>query len=618
MLTTMRGLLPLLLLACSVARAQIAPPTAVEYRVTPASCCGRDSLIDAATILSGTIPAASAESDPAWAGVMMCDAGGVERLSERASTTEFDIPTASLGAGAYLIWVRLEHPEGDSPAFGGGCSWLRAATFEVVRPMPAIAGLAIEWDGEEVARLDRSPEVCRVLSDGPLELLEFELEVEPTGAVGHHELTVGVVETGEFADGATERVGDRHRSPVWLGAPFIAAVTMQTDRTLGEDCEQVGDEDGDGSSDARDRECMPPAVNPVVELELVGRSGDESIFVADVDPAAFPRPQPTSCREGYVVVSTAFVTPLDEPELEFLSSVRVPLDLPAPAWPEGPGAAWTYDRAERTATVRWDFDADATCLPLREFVVLIDGEEVARPGPEAREYSFFVGSCPEVVVEVGAVVRISELAPPLEPLRYATVLSAPLPVEIARCPFCLPRLEGTVVEAAGEICVRLAWPSSPCFLVGLEIWRDGERIAELSSADTTFEDCFVEHRPHEYVLRGETERGERVVSPRYTVPVFVRGDANSSGGIDLTDAIAILRFLFLGDAAPACEDAADSDDDGELGINDAIRTLNWLFTGGSPPAPPAAAEASYRPEDCGIDLTVDALGCDRASATCAD
>ena len=42
---------------------------------------------------------------------------------------------------------------------------------------------------------------------------------------------------------------------------------------------------------------------------------------------------------------------------------------------------------------------------------------------------------------------------------------------------------------------------------------------------------------------------------------FLRGDGNDDGTIDLTDAITILNYLFLGGVVPGCLDAADADDD---------------------------------------------------------
>ena len=94
-------------------------------------------------------------------------------------------------------------------------------------------------------------------------------------------------------------------------------------------------------------------------------------------------------------------------------------------------------------------------------------------------------------------------------------------------------------------------------------------------------------------------------------PRFVRGDADGSGSIDITDAIVVLQYLFLGARRPDCLDAADADDSGGVNpdITDAIVVLNWLFTGGRRPAAPAPSTARYGPEDCGADPTEDGIEC---------
>jgi hypothetical protein len=105
-------------------------------------------------------------------------------------------------------------------------------------------------------------------------------------------------------------------------------------------------------------------------------------------------------------------------------------------------------------------------------------------------------------------------------------------------------------------------------------------------------------------------------------PLFVRGDADSNGRIELTDAIRILGFLFLGGAnpAPACFDSADSDDNGRLELTDAVRILGFLFLGGTnpPPAPPTPRDASYLASDCGLDPREEMpdLGCVTQAARC--
>ena len=83
--------------------------------------------------------------------------------------------------------------------------------------------------------------------------------------------------------------------------------------------------------------------------------------------------------------------------------------------------------------------------------------------------------------------------------------------------------------------------------------------------------------------------------------MFVRGDADSSGQIRLTDAVAILIRLFLGGEPFDCDDAADVNDSGTVDITDAVYLLNHLFAGGPEPNPPFPA--------CGTDPTPDGLTC---------
>ncbi|MBI4600750.1 MAG: hypothetical protein HY721_02205 [Planctomycetes bacterium] len=95
------------------------------------------------------------------------------------------------------------------------------------------------------------------------------------------------------------------------------------------------------------------------------------------------------------------------------------------------------------------------------------------------------------------------------------------------------------------------------------------------------------------------------------IAAFHRGDADQNGQLQLTDAVQVLGYLFLGKPGrvPQCLDAADADDSGTLAITDAVRILDYLFRGigaiGSPGPPPAA---------CGEDPTPDGIDCERFDA----
>ena len=82
---------------------------------------------------------------------------------------------------------------------------------------------------------------------------------------------------------------------------------------------------------------------------------------------------------------------------------------------------------------------------------------------------------------------------------------------------------------------------------------------------------------------------------------FVRGDASADGAFNVTDPIAVLRYLFHGDSRLRCLDSADADDDGRLSLTDAVRLLLRLFGGAGPLPEPHPA--------CGDDSTQDALSC---------
>ncbi len=83
---------------------------------------------------------------------------------------------------------------------------------------------------------------------------------------------------------------------------------------------------------------------------------------------------------------------------------------------------------------------------------------------------------------------------------------------------------------------------------------------------------------------------------------FIRGDADGSAELNLTDVVVILGYLFLGETGNVrCEDAADADDSGDLNLTDAVFLLDYLFLGGEEIPPPARAP--------GLDPTGDCLQC---------
>jgi hypothetical protein len=231
-----------------------------------------------------------------------------------------------------------------------------------------------------------------------------------------------------------------------------------------------------------------------------------------------------------------------------------------------------------------------------------------------------VANVPVPVVAAGGSKTIElVLEQPLEPVRLRVELH-PNPLDVNpendwhQCAFGTPEpidfaCRTVVLEDDEEsLAIELTW-RNPLPYEEIILYRDGERIASIPGACTTYVDRLAERGRRTYEIRGRIEVSNscRVatsceLAPPDRDPPFRRGDQDSSGRVDISDAISILNFLFLGSRAPACLDAADADDSGKLDITDPIRILNFLFLGGS--APPAPG-----PRDCGPDPTPDELGC---------
>ena len=84
---------------------------------------------------------------------------------------------------------------------------------------------------------------------------------------------------------------------------------------------------------------------------------------------------------------------------------------------------------------------------------------------------------------------------------------------------------------------------------------------------------------------------------------YLRGDPNDDGNQDISDALAVLFFLFQGTVSLTCMDAADVDGNGLIQLTDVIHLLRYLFLSDPPPPPPLDA--------CGGPLQI---GCSKYSS----
>ena len=86
------------------------------------------------------------------------------------------------------------------------------------------------------------------------------------------------------------------------------------------------------------------------------------------------------------------------------------------------------------------------------------------------------------------------------------------------------------------------------------------------------------------------------------VAVIRRGDVNCDAQFNLSDPVALLNGLFETPDELCCEVSADANLDQTLDISDAVYLLRWLYLDGSPPAYPQAS--------CG-QVDTEVLGCEK-------
>jgi hypothetical protein len=69
---------------------------------------------------------------------------------------------------------------------------------------------------------------------------------------------------------------------------------------------------------------------------------------------------------------------------------------------------------------------------------------------------------------------------------------------------------------------------------------------------------------------------------------YVCGDANGDGGVDISDAVFLIAYIFSGGAAPSPLLAGDANCDSTVDISDVVYLIAYIFSGG--PAPCAVCK----------------------------
>jgi hypothetical protein len=65
--------------------------------------------------------------------------------------------------------------------------------------------------------------------------------------------------------------------------------------------------------------------------------------------------------------------------------------------------------------------------------------------------------------------------------------------------------------------------------------------------------------------------------------VYLCGDANGSGSVDIDDAVYLVNFVFLGGAEPDPVESGDANCSGGIDIDDIVYLIAFIFSGGNAP-----------------------------------
>ncbi len=126
------------------------------------------------------------------------------------------------------------------------------------------------------------------------------------------------------------------------------------------------------------------------------------------------------------------------------------------------------------------------------------------------------------------------------------------------------------------------------------VWENSAEVFDVSWTKKEYDiSAYADNQPAIYLrwTMGPTDDGltycgwnidDVYVSARYCL-VSSCGDANGDEEINVSDAIWIINYVFMGGAAPDPMESGDANCDGTVNVSDAVYIINYIFVGGPLP-----------------------------------
>ena len=97
------------------------------------------------------------------------------------------------------------------------------------------------------------------------------------------------------------------------------------------------------------------------------------------------------------------------------------------------------------------------------------------------------------------------------------------------------------------------------------------------------DDTITEIAPSGRILARFSTGDGPVATTKYPACYLIAGDADGSGGVDISDAVYLITYIFAGGPPPVTATAGDINCDAGIDISDAVYTIQYIFAGGSAP-----------------------------------
>ncbi|TFH65150.1 MAG: hypothetical protein E4G91_03510 [Candidatus Zixiibacteriota bacterium] len=172
----------------------------------------------------------------------------------------------------------------------------------------------------------------------------------------------------------------------------------------------------------------------------------------------------------------------------------------------------------------------------------------------------------EVIDYDTSVVNVTVNQPPVANAGRDSTLSQTTPAPIS------------IVAGCADLDVNPAGSLSTCLLTSGTGTYNGSNITFTPTGIGTY--TFILKATD---LCGLTDFDTSVVN---VMSSYHCGDANGDGGVDISDVVYLIAYIFSGGAAPDPLLAGDANCDGGVDISDAVYLISFIFSGGSAPCGP--------------------------------